>query len=137
MSWRIHHVSLPARYVRETADFYNQILGMKENSPPWKAKERGDFPIDEQNVAWFDDGKTQLHLARHSGNFCIDNNFHIDPIVNGHVAIEVDDLDAVRERLRSRNIYFADPGNWALNGVEQIYVMDPASNAVEINCRPR
>lgn len=133
MTWRIHHVSLPTRDVRETAAFYTEVLGMAESSPPWKDKNRGDFDIDLAHVAWFQGENAQVHLSRHSRNFARDNNFHLDPIINGHVAIEVDDLDAVRERLRRKGVYFADPGNWALTGLDQIYVLDPALNAVEIN----
>ncbi|WP_214109124.1 VOC family protein [Acrocarpospora catenulata] len=135
MSWKLHHVNIPARFVRETADFYVQVLGMTESSPTFKDRDRGVFHTDEQNVAWFDNGVSQLHIARPTHHFCADNNFHMDPLVNGHVAIEVDDLDAVRARLRERGIYFADPGNWALNGYQQIYCLDPAMNAVEINQR--
>ena len=137
MSWKLHHVNLPARCVRETATFYTEVLGMQEGSPEFKEEDRGDFKTDDQNVAWFDNGVAQLHIARPSSSFCKDNNFHMDPLVNGHIAIEVDDLDEIRERLRERGVYFADPGNWALNGYQQIYTLDPASNAVEINQRLR
>ncbi len=137
MGWKLHHVNVPAHNVRETAKFYTEVLGMQERPPAFKERDRGVFETDEQNVAWFDNGVEQLHIAKPSHNFCVNNHFHMDPLVNGHVAIEVDDLDVVRERLRARGLYFADPGNWALNGYQQIYVLDPAHNAVEINCKLR
>lgn len=135
MAWRLHHVGLPARLVQETAEWYADVLGMEEVPATFKDRDRGVFFTDDQNVRWFDDDAVQIHIARPTCNFAFDNGFFVDPLVNGHVAIEVDDLDGVRSRLRERDIYFADAGNFALAGYEQIYCLDPALNAVEINMR--
>lgn len=135
MAWRLHHVGLPARLVEETADWYADVLGMEEVPAVFKERDRGVFLTDDQNVRWFDDDAVQIHIARPTCSFAADNNFFVDPLVNGHMAIEVDDLEAVKQRLDAADIYFADAGNFALPGYEQIYCLDPSCNAVEINSR--
>lgn len=135
MSWRLHHVMLPSPDVRASAAFYADVLDMQEGRPDFKDQDRGIFPIDPDSVGWFEDGNCQLHLARATRNFAPDNGFHIDPMVNGHLAIEVEDLSEVKRRLEKLGVYYADVGNWAINGYIQLYCLDPAMNAVEVNQR--
>ncbi|MDH3307991.1 MAG: glyoxalase, partial [Acidimicrobiia bacterium] len=59
--------------------------------------------------------------------------YYVNPSLHGHVAIEVDDIEQVKQRLNARGVYFADPGHWAVEGLYQIYVIDPSMNCVEIN----
>lgn len=133
MTWRIHHTNLPAHDVAESAAFYENVLGMTPSRP--------DFNSDYdpgRAIGWFDtEGSAQLHLCPPDPNFAERNGFHLNPTLNGHVAIEVDDLDAVKDRLRSRGLYFADAGEWALRGYRQIYVLDPSANCLEINEKNR
>lgn len=135
MKWRLHHVGLSARLVAETAEWYADVLGMEEVPAVFKDRDRGIFFTDDENVRWFDDDSVQLHVARPTCNFAVDNDFFVDPLINGHVAIEVDDLALVRKRLREADVYYADAGNFALQGYEQLYFLDPAANAVEVNMR--
>lgn len=131
MTWRLHHTNLPAHDVEESAEFYRAVLGMSPTIPDFT-----DSYDPGRSIGWFEtEGSGQLHLCRPDPNFAQRNGFHINPTVNGHVAIEVDDLDAVKARLRERGRYFADPGNWALRGYRQIYVLDPSANCVEVNER--
>lgn len=129
-TWRIHHANLPAYDVDRSVDFYREVLRMEPGRP--------DF-IDEYNpqgrkLAWFEaDGTAQLHLSEPVPNWSADNGFHINPILRGHTAFTVPDIDYVKDRLRARNVYFADAGNWALKGHYQIYTYDPSLNVIEIN----
>ena len=133
MGWKLHHVNIPAINLRETADFYRHILGMQDRAMPVKREDRGEFAFDSENLAWFEDGHSQLHVYRPSPTMARDNNFFINPVVNGHIAIQVDDIDEVKRRLDAQGTYYADPGHWAMQDYYQIYVHDPAMNVVEIN----
>lgn len=130
-TWRIHHANVMAHDVRQSAEFYTNVLGMQATDPDFKPDYRSD-----REVAWFEaEGSAQLHISKPITTFARDSGFHLDPILRGHVAITVDDIEAVKGRLRDRGVYFADPGNWALNDYYQIYTYDPSMNCLEINQR--
>lgn len=135
MSWSIHHVNLQARDVRKTAAFYANILNMQEK--PWEfPASRGYIPGDPDRLALFGDGRqshTGLHLIAPDPDFAARNNLTHNPSLGGHVAFEVDDLDAVKDRLRRAGIPFSDAGSFAIPGMRHIYVNDPEGNLIEIN----
>lgn len=131
--WELHHVNLAVYNVREAAAFYAEVLGMEESAFPVPENDRGQFKHGRDDLILFDGGKGQLHLNVRSRTLARDNGLHMDIIQNGHVAIRVPDLDAVRARLRARDVYFQDAGAWAMKGHEQIYVYDPSFNMVEVN----
>ena len=133
MAWRLHHVNIAAPNFSETLAFYKEVLGMQSVGMPIKKEDRGVFKYDDDNVAWFEDGNAQIHMSRPNPNMARDNNYFVNPSLGGHVAIEVDDIEEVKRRLNARRVYFADPGHWAVEGLYQIYVIDPSMNCVEIN----
>lgn len=133
MAWRLHHVNIMAPNWSETVGFYQDVFGMQNAGMPIKERDRGVFKYDNENVRWFEDGNAQIHMSRPVPNMARDNNYYVNPSLGGHVAIEVDDIEAVKQRLAARDVYFADPGHWAVQGLYQIYVIDPSGNCVEIN----
>ena len=129
MSWRLHHTNVTAYDVARSTEWYTNVIGLTPRPPSFETGHGKG-----RDIAWFEvDGSAQLHLSAPVRNFARDNGFHLDPISRGHVAIEVDDLEVVKQRLRERDMYFADPGNWALKDYMQIYVLDPSGNCVEVN----
>ncbi len=133
MAWRLHHVNIAAPNFRESLNFYQEVFGMQSVGMPLKERDRGVFKYDDDNVAWFEDGNAQIHMSRPNPNMARDNDYYLNPSLGGHVAIEVDDIDAVKGRLEARGLYYADPGHWAVQGLYQIYVLDPSANCVEVN----
>lgn len=137
MAWSIHHVNLQARDVRKTAAFYAAIMGMEEKD--WVFPQaRGYIPGDPDKLALFADGRDShsgLHLIAPDDEFARKNNLSHNPSVGGHVAFEVDDLDAVIARLTAAGIRFSDAGTFAIPGMRHIYVEDPEGNLIEINAR--
>lgn len=135
MDWQLHHVNVSAPNFSETADFYRRVLGLNEGTMPVKERDRGNFAFDKDNLAWFEGQSGQIHVYRPSATFALDNNFHVNPVTHGHIAIQVGDIEAVKNRLVEAGIYFADAGHWAMQGYYQIYLLDPSMNALEINQR--
>lgn len=132
--WGLHHVNLPAGNVRETVAFYVEIAGMREGS--WKASPaRGDFSIDPSALAVIalDDFNRGLHVIRADAGFAIRNGFAHNPSIGGHPAFHVADVLAVKSRLEADGILVSDAGNYAMYGMHQIYVLDPAANMIEVN----
>ena len=117
MTRRINHVSVNARDLRESVDFYVDLLGAEPIATP-------NFGLP---VQWLALGRTQLHLFERD----------IQPTSHHHFAIAVDDLEPVYRAAERRGAFDHDAfGN---NLVElpgdlvQLYVRDPAGNLLEID----
>lgn len=135
MAWSIHHVNLEARDVRRAAAFYSTVLGMREGAWAFPAS-RGYLPGAPDRLALFGDGRdahSGLHLIRGDPEFAERNGLAFNPSVGGHVAIRVDDLDAVVARLRAAKIPHSVTGEFAIPGLRHVYLEDPEGNLLEVN----
>jgi catechol 2,3-dioxygenase-like lactoylglutathione lyase family enzyme len=137
MPWSIHHVNLQAQDVRRAAAFYTDILGMRE--APWAfPKSRGYIPGDPDRLALLGDGRdghSGLHLIAPDEAFAERNGLAFNPSIGGHVAFQVDDLEAVIARLRAAGIRHSVTGEFAIPGLRHVYLEDPEGNLIEINGR--
>jgi catechol 2,3-dioxygenase-like lactoylglutathione lyase family enzyme len=117
MSGRINHVSINARDLRESVDFYVDLLGAEPLPTP-------NFGLP---VQWLGLGRTQLHLFEKD----------LQPTSHHHLGITVDDLEPVYRAAERRGAF--DDGAFGNHLVElpgdvvQLYVRDPAGNLVEID----
>ena len=117
MPTTINHVSVNARDLRESVDFYVELLGAEPIPTP-------NFGLP---VQWLALGRTQLHLFERDSQ----------PSSHHHLGITVDDLEPVYrvaekhdafDRTAFRNHLVHLPGD-----VVQLYIRDPAGNLVEID----
>ena len=74
-----------------------------------------------------------LHLIAPDPTFARNNNLDHNPSIGGHVALQVDNLDAVIERLKAAGIPYSLTGTFAIPGMRHLYVYDPSMNLIEIN----
>ncbi|MEH2498894.1 catechol 2,3-dioxygenase-like lactoylglutathione lyase family enzyme [Bradyrhizobium sp. AZCC 1678] len=134
MDWSIHHINLPAHDVRESTRFYRDLIGLTDGpTPKTVGKGSGKFQRTERAFVCIGDGDRGLHIMKPMPNFASDNGFSVNPVISGHLAITVRDLDAVKRRLHAAGIFYADAGNFSMPEVRQIYVYDPSMNCIEIN----
>ncbi|MEM7042850.1 MAG: VOC family protein [Pseudomonadota bacterium] len=132
MAWMLHHINLPALNVRETKAFLRDIIGLKEGR--WIYPDRpGELHHDDDSIAYFGAGNQGLHVVRSVPSFAHDNGFMHNPTVGGHFAISVPDLGAVKVKLDAADVPYSDAGVYAMAGIHQIYVYDPAFNVIEVN----
>jgi YD repeat-containing protein len=115
---RINHVSVRAIDLEESIRFYVDLLGLE--------------PVPTPNfghpVQWLRLGEQQFHL------FLDDEGpaprFH-------HLAVDVDDFEAVVKRARELGLFDGDTFGDSLRelpgGEVQMYIRDPAGNLVEID----
>jgi catechol 2,3-dioxygenase-like lactoylglutathione lyase family enzyme len=113
----INHVSINARDLPQSVDFYTDLLGAEPIPTP-------NFGLA---VQWMALGHTQLHLFESD----------VQPASHHHLGISVGDLESVY-RVAERRQCFDDetfgsrlvvlPGD-----VVQLYVRDPAGNLVELD----
>lgn len=117
MSARINHVSVNARELQESIDFYVDLLGAELIPTP-----NFGFPVQ-----WLALGRTQLHVFERDSRA---PSHH-------HFGITVDDLEPVYrvaerrgafDRQAFRNHLVELPGD-----VVQLYLRDPAGNLLEID----
>ncbi len=115
----IAHASFLVADVKQSLAFYCDILGIKQNMG------RPNFPFDG---AWLDVGNSgqQLHLMQLPNPDSTDNR----PAHGGkdrHVALVVDNLDLLAERLEAANI----PISKSKSGRKALFCRDPDGNALE------
>jgi glyoxylase I family protein len=110
----LNHSSVRITDLARAREFYEGLLGLSTAPRP----DLG-FP-----GAWYDVDGAQIHLIAQPKTFD-----GIDP-TDPHVALEVDDLGAVKRTLDARGIRYLDFGG------PQLWIHDPDGNVVEI-CEPR
>jgi catechol 2,3-dioxygenase-like lactoylglutathione lyase family enzyme len=117
MTPSINHVSVSARDLRASVDFYVELLGGKRIPSP-------NFGVP---VQWLALGRTQLHLFERD----------LQPTSHHHFAVTVEDLEPIYRAAERRDAFERDafgnhlvelPGN-----VVQLYLRDPGGNLVEID----
>jgi glyoxylase I family protein len=108
----VHHVSINVDDMNAARRFYTEDLGLTE---------RDDRPDVGFDGAWLDAGGQQIHLI--SG---------VVPKGEGqHFALQVADLDAVIDELRSRGVKVGKAV--PIGTGRQSFVLDPSGNLVELH----
>lgn len=111
---RINHVSIAARDLEESTQFYESVFAM----------ERIPTPTFESPVQWLRVGDMQLHLFLFQG----------DAPPRHHLGITIDDFDAAYAAVKA---YTSDTWGWQLVELPsrqvQLYFRDPAENLIELN----
>jgi catechol 2,3-dioxygenase-like lactoylglutathione lyase family enzyme len=118
--YRLHHVQIaaPPGSEDQARAFFVDVLGMTEIPKPANLGARGGI--------WLDFGSTQLHVG-------IETSFR--PSEKAHPAFEVDDLDAVRPRLRVRGIETWE--DQPFPGRRRFYAREPFGNRLEFLSTPQ
>jgi catechol 2,3-dioxygenase-like lactoylglutathione lyase family enzyme len=112
---RLHHVqiTIPKGAEAEGRKFYCELLGLPEIEKPSELQGRGGF--------WLQVGDRQVHVGTEDG---IDRH-----TTKAHIAYEVDDLEAMREKLRQVGALTDEM--IAVPERDRFEVRDPFGNRVE------
>jgi len=111
---QLDHASVRITDLARSRAFYEGLLGLR-------AAPRPDLGFPG---AWYEVGDAQIHLIEQRKMFD-----DIDP-TDPHLALQVDDLEAVRRVLDARGVPYLQFGG------SQLWIRDPDGNVVEI-CEPR
>lgn len=103
---------MPAGEEVTAAAFYEGVLGIPQVPKPAHLAARGG--------CWFETADLRIHLG-------IDDPF--TPATKAHPAIEVRELDQLRERLEDSGVEVVD--DQPLPGYRRFYVNDPFGNRLE------
>ncbi len=114
---RLHHVSFGVKDLAASKRFFGGALGLEEI-------ERPNFSF---SGAWYQLADRQLHLIEQ------DVVKRETPERVGrcdHVALEVKDIEQVKQALSAAGIDYGEGGNHAL-GMDQVFCRDPDGHTIE------
>jgi len=114
---KLHHVSFGARDLQASRAFFGGVLGLPEIERP-----AFGFP-----GLWYALGDRQLHIIE---NQAAEPGDAARLGRSDHVALEVEDLDSLRQTLQSHGIAFQEGVNRRL-GMEQVFCHDPDGHVLE------
>lgn len=121
-SFKKDHDALLVKDLQVAAEFYQNILGLKEIP-------NGGLP---DHIRWFQlDDKVQLHL--------IEDKEDVVKTKGVHFALNTPKFERFMEHLKANNVAFENwPGekettNARPDGVKQIYLQDPDGYWIEVN----
>src|SRR5438105_13755532 len=111
----IDHVQLgmPVGKEERAAEFYANILGLKQVSKPAQLANRGG--------AWFENDSVKVHLG-------VEQDFR--PARKAHPAFVLDDISTLLCLLKEKG-YQITPAE-TMNGIERVHVNDPFGNRIEL-----
>ena len=112
---RIQHCSLVVQNLDRAAAFYRGILGLTEIAIPSTFKPAG------LNVRWFCLGSQQIHILLGTEN---------QPLNQQHMALQVDDAQAARLRMKEKGIDIEEA--ILIPNADRFFIRDPDSNLIEI-----
>ena len=131
MKLTLHHVNLCTTDVPAMDEFYRSVLDLAPE--PGMQASRVTSQGYAGDVAFVTDGTTQLHLAEKDLDAGFRMGKPINPVERGHLAFRTDDIDAFKRRLEAKGIAYADFGDWAMSGWQQIFFHDPEGNVIEVH----
>ncbi len=114
---KLHHVSFATKDLAASRGFFGGVLGLAEIERPGFSFPGAWYALDDRQLHIIENrdagGGTTARLSR-----------------NDHLALEVGDVNAVRETLRRHGIVYQEGGNRQL-GMEQIFCQDPDGHVIE------
>jgi catechol 2,3-dioxygenase-like lactoylglutathione lyase family enzyme len=112
----LHHAQVfyPPGEEAQARDFYGKALGLAEVQRP--------ETLADRNGIWYSAPPGHVHLSA-------DADLGLHP--RRHFALRVDDLDAMRNRLRDRGARFEEAT--PIPGWRRCYVFDPFGNKIELD----
>lgn len=108
----IQHHSVVVADLARAREFYGEVLGLEEVPPP---------PTFDSPVAWYAVGDGQIHLLLAEEGRAPSRR---------HVALQVDDLLAARQRLQQVGAPVSE--TTPIPGAERFFTQDPDGNRIEL-----
>jgi glyoxylase I family protein len=130
MKLKLHHVNVSTQNMPELDAFYRDVMGFETEPTMSQGKLTDDV---RTSVSFVTDGVTQFHLSERDLGFGFRAGKPINPLERGHIAFRTDDIAEFKRRLEARNVPYADFGDYAVKGWQQIFFHDPSGTMIEVH----
>ncbi|MGG7618130.1 VOC family protein [Bacillus coreaensis] len=130
MDIQLHHRNYSTNNIEEMTFFYRDILGLTESKEMNGGRILNQY--DGETRFLVDENGNQVHIATMDLHNGFKTKHYVNPLLTGHVAFRVDDIEAVKKRLVENNVAFSDMGEWSIEGWYQIFLYDPDGNVLEL-----
>ena len=134
MKPKLHHINLSTDKVEEMDAFYRDVLGLERAHEDVPAL-RMDEEVYAGDVTFLTDGDIHLHIARKDVAAGFRTGQLVNPVLEGHVAYRVSDIEAFKAHLDAEGIPYSNWGDSAVAGWHQVYFYDPEGNVIEVHER--
>ena len=134
MKPKLHHINLSTDKVEEMDAFYRDVLGLERTDEDVPAL-RMDEEVYAGDVTFLTDGDIHLHIARKDVAAGFRTGQLVNPVLEGHVAYRVSDIEAFKAHLDAEGIPYSNWGDSAVAGWHQVYFYDPEGNVIEVHER--
>ena len=140
MTLRLHHISLTARDAVRLGQFYEDVFGCSTRRAParltgpsvWRGNGLHGVDLTSIWLDWPGSDQPFLEILEYDTQ-AIPVNASVNAPGRGHFALEVDDLDATLERVRSTGGTLL--GEVTTFGSTRLtYVADCEGNVIELEC---
>lgn len=132
MKLTLHHINLSTEKVEEMDAFYRDVMRLDEAKDDLPGL-RGDADVYAGDVAFLEDGRTHIHVARKDVMAGFRTAQIVNPVEKGHIAYRCDDIEAFKAHLKEKGVPYSDWGESAVKGWHQIYFYDPDGNVIEVH----
>ncbi|MGJ9459908.1 VOC family protein [Oceanobacillus sp. CF4.6] len=130
MDIQLHHRNFSTNKVGEMTTFYRDALGLTENKDMHGGRILKQY--DGETRFLVDENGNQIHISKKDLLNGHKTGHYVNPLVNGHLAFRVNDIEPIKERLKENNVAFSDMGEWSIEGWYQIFLFDPDGNVLEL-----
>lgn len=115
---RIHHVGICVPDVEKALDFYTRVLGFRQEET---------IDLGGVNYYFVGDGNISIEIeqSRTPGNNPYDSGI-------GHIALAVDDLEAIAEKLNQEQITFLVPPSQFRPDRKIAFIEDPQGVRIQL-----
>lgn len=128
---QLHHRNFSTNKVEEMTAFYRDVLGLTEKTEVISGSRiLNDYSGETRFLE--DENGNQIHIAKKDLLNGHKTGHYVNPLVNGHLAFRVNDIEKVKERLKVSGVAYSDMGEWAIEGWYQIFLYDPDGNVIEL-----
>jgi len=121
----LQHVGIVTSDVDRLTRFYRDVIGL-ELFAASEAQSEHMVPF-----RWLRLGDHELHVVQRDPRLAERLNVSINPSVQPHFAVRVDDIEALKRRLDANGVEWIDWGHIGIRGLNQIFMRDADGNVVE------
>lgn len=130
MDIQLHHRNFSTNNIEEMTFFYRDVLGLTESKEMSGGRILNQYSGDTRFL--LDEDGNQVHIATRDLFNGFTTGHYVNPLLTGHLAFRVDDIEVIKKRLVENNVAFSDMGEWSIEGWYQIFLYDPDGNVIEL-----